>query len=66
MTDKIYYKVQYPIKKAINVLKEIEPEEYENYNFTEEEEKKIKNFLKKWDQDSKLKLKKLIKTLRND
>ncbi|MGM0410372.1 MAG: hypothetical protein ACQEQF_06365 [Bacillota bacterium] len=65
MTDKIYYKVQYPIKKAINVLKEIEPENYENYNFTDEEERKIKNFLENWDESSKLKLEKLIKDLRN-
>ncbi len=65
MTDKIYYKVQYPIKKAINVLKEIEPEDYESYNFTTEEERKIKDFLENWDESSKLKLQKLINDLRN-
>ena len=64
MTDEIYYKVQYPIKKAINVLKDIEAEEVENYNFSEDEKDKIKTFLNKWEREGKFELEDLIKKLR--
>ena len=64
MTDKIYYKVQYPIKKSIKVLKNIEPEEVDKYDFSESEKEKIKSFLNKWENGAKLELENLIKDLR--
>ncbi|HKL75846.1 MAG TPA: hypothetical protein VJ881_07250 [Halanaerobiales bacterium] len=64
MTDKIYYKVQYPIKKSIKVLKNIEPEEVDEYDFSDSEKEKIKSFLNKWENGAKLELENLIKDLR--
>jgi len=64
MTDKIYYKVQYPIKKSIKVLKNIEPEEVDKYDFSDSEKEKIKSFLNKWENGAKLELENLIKDLR--
>jgi len=64
MTDEIYYKVQYPIKKSIKVLKNIEPEEVDEYDFSDSEKEKIKSFLNKWENGAKLELENLIKDLR--
>jgi len=64
MTDEIYYKVQYPIKKSIKVLKNIEPEEVDEYDFSDSEKDKIKSFLNKWENEAKLELENLIKDLR--
>ena len=64
MTDKIYYKVQYPMKKAINVLKDIEPEERDKYNLSAEDKEKIKVFLNKWEEETKFELEDLINKLR--
>ena len=64
MTDEIYYKVQYPIKKAINVLKDIDPDEVDEYNFSDSDKDKIKSFLNKWENNTKVELENLIKNLR--
>jgi len=64
MTDEIYYKVQYPIKKSIKILKNIEPEEVDEYEFSDNEKEKIKSFLNKWENGAKLELENLIKDLR--
>ena len=64
MTDKIYYKVQYPMKKAINVLQDIEPEEKEQYNLSAEDKEKIKLFLNKWEEETQFELEDLINKLR--
>jgi len=65
MTDQIYYKIQYPLKKAINVIKEIDTEtplkESEDYNSDREQ---IKTFLDMWENEGKAKIKSLIKKLR--
>ncbi|MGM0437218.1 MAG: hypothetical protein ACQEQD_02990 [Bacillota bacterium] len=64
MTDEIYYKVQYPIKKAINILKDVEPDKVDDYNFSDNEKAKIKSFLNKWENEAKFELEDLIKKLR--
>ena len=64
MTDEIYYKVQYPIKKAIGVLKDIEPEEIDKYDFSDREKEKIKYFLNNWENSAKYELEDLIKKLK--
>lgn len=65
MTDQIYYKIQYPIKKAIGILKKVD----EDKPFAEEEDNfyarlKLENFLERWEEGGEEKLKDLIKTLR--
>jgi len=64
MTDEIYYKLQYPIKQAINILKDIEPDDIDEYNFSDEEKKEIRSFLHKWEGEAKSDLEDLIKKLR--
>ena len=64
MTDKIYYKVQYPMKKAINILKDIEPTNSEEYDLSPDDIEKIQRFLDKWDNKSKSELKRLISNLK--
>lgn len=64
MIDEIYYKVQYPIKKAINILKDVEPDKVDDYNFSDNEKAKIKSFLNKWENEAKFELEDLIKKLR--
>lgn len=64
MTDEIYYKVQYPIKKSIKILKDIEPDEVDEYNLSDSEKDKIKSFLNKWENGAKLELENLIKELK--
>ena len=66
LTDQIYYKIQYPIKKAINAIKNVDPEdpfagESEHKNIDLE---KIKSFLADWENQGEDNLKTLIKELR--
>ncbi len=65
MTDQIYYKIQYPLKKAINVIKEVDTEnpfkDSEDYNNDLEQ---VKTFLDMWENEGKAKIKSLIKHLR--
>lgn len=68
MTDQIYYKVQYPLKKVINMIKNIDPED----PFAGETEKKvaekgiqeIDNFIKMWEEEGKINLQDVIKRLK--
>lgn len=68
MTDRIYYKVQYPLKKAINVIKDVDPgdpfadKDKNDYNLEEVEQ--IKIFLDMWEREGKQSLENLIKKLR--
>jgi hypothetical protein len=64
MTDRIYYKVQYPFKKAINVIKDIEPDSEGDYHLSTEEREKISDFIDKWETGAKSDLKALIRKLR--
>jgi len=68
MTDQIYYKVQYPLKKAINLIKEVNPEQpfpdRSNEEITREELNEIDSFLEMWEKEGKEKIQKIIKKLR--
>jgi len=66
MTDQIYYKIQYPVKKAINILKNVDSdnpfgEESEDIKANRDE---IKEFLLNWENEGEDKIKSLIKELR--
>jgi hypothetical protein len=66
MVDQIYYKVQYPLKKAIDLMKDLD-----NYdlNFLAKDlsscdQEKIVTFLESWNNGSKDKLNSLISELK--
>ena len=69
MTDQIYYQVQYPIKKAINILKKIEVGDElaaeVKTDLSEREIVEIKDFVHKWNNEGKSILHQLISDLRN-
>jgi Mg/Co/Ni transporter MgtE len=66
MVDQIYYKVQYPLKKAIDLMKALDKHELsflrEDLNSYEKE--KIVNFIENWNNGSKEKLNSLISDLK--
>lgn len=66
MTDQIYYKIQYPIKKAINILKDIdEPEKLpEDQEFSRQDMERMKLFLVRWEEEGRDNLKSFVKRLR--
>lgn len=68
MTDQIYYKVQYPLKKAINMIKAIDREDpllgENDQEFMEKGLQEIDNFLQVWKEEGKANLQDVIKRLR--
>ncbi|MDI3547697.1 MAG: hypothetical protein PWR10_1349 [Halanaerobiales bacterium] len=68
MTDQIYYKVQYPLKKAINLIKGIDPEDpfagKDKDDFSKEELQQIGIFLDMWEKEGRSNLERVIKKLR--
>jgi phosphoenolpyruvate carboxylase len=68
MTDQIYYKIQYPLKKAINIIKEVEEEDpfagKNSGDFSQEEINEIREFLEIWQNKGKESIKNLINKLR--
>ena len=66
MTDQIYYKIQYPLKKAINIIKKVDAGDPLPDNYTSEDIKEIGLFLENWEDGGKDKLKDLIKGLRQN
>jgi len=67
MVDQIYYKVQYPLKKAIDLMKDLDDYDLnflgENLNSYDQE--KIVNFIESWNNGGKEKLNSLISDLRD-
>ncbi|MFW6271028.1 MAG: hypothetical protein ACOC4G_13265 [Bacillota bacterium] len=64
MTDQIYYKVQYPIKKAISNLKEFDPQKFNKEDFTVTEIEKMEDFIYQWENGGKEDLTEFIRELR--
>ena len=64
MTDQIYYKIQYPLKKAISNIKNIDKETIPPEDFTEEEMEKIDTLLNRWETEGENALRELINNLR--
>jgi len=67
MVDQIYYKVQYPLKKAIDLMKDLDNYDLnflgENLNSYDQE--KIVNFIESWNNGGKEKINSLISDLRD-
>lgn len=66
MTDQIYYKIQYPIKKAISNLKELDKDSLTFEELTTEEIERVDSFVSRWENGGRSSLRKLIKKLRNN
>jgi len=70
MADKIYYKVQYPMKKAIEKLRKLETDEQKLKNevdkLTETEKGMIKDFIIDWENKNKEKLENFIQKLKEE
>ncbi|MFW6022767.1 MAG: hypothetical protein ACOCQW_04550 [Halanaerobiaceae bacterium] len=68
MTDQIYYKVQYPLKKVINMIKNIDTEDpfvgITMDNIEEKGYEELNNFLNMWENEGKENFEKVIKKLR--
>jgi hypothetical protein len=66
MVDQIYYKVQYPLKKAIDLMKNQDEKNIENISadLSEDEKEKIITFIDNWKTDGKSKLYDLVNNLR--
>lgn len=68
MTDQIYYKIQYPLKKAINLIKRVDPTDPFAGNGKDEIREKdleeLNQFLKMWQEEGKKKLETVIKNLK--
>ncbi|RCW45369.1 MULTISPECIES: hypothetical protein [unclassified Halanaerobium] len=66
MTDQIYYKIQYPLKKAITLMKKIDREDNVDISVSESEKEKIKDFVFRWNNGGKKQLHQLINNLRDN
>lgn len=70
MADKIYYKIQYPMKKAIEKLRKLETDEKELIKqvdeLTETEKGIIKDFIIEWENKNKEKLENFIQELKEN
>ncbi len=64
MSDQLYFKIQYPLKKAISSLKEFEAEEIDIDEFSAAEKREIDEFIKLWENNGGHGLHKLITSLR--
>lgn len=70
MADKIYYKVQYPMKKAIEKLRKLETDKKKLQKqvdeLTETEKGMIKDFIIEWENKNKEKLENFIQKLKEE
>jgi hypothetical protein len=66
MVDPIYYKVQYPLKKAIDLMKDLDNYnlDFLGKNLSTYDKEKITIFLENWNNGDKEKLISLISDLR--
>ncbi len=68
MSDKIYYRVQYPLKKAIQTLKELDREEDKLKDALDElgeyEKSRLNDLLENWEEEGRENLANFIEELR--
>ena len=68
MSDKIYYRVQYPLKKAIQTLKELDREEEKLKDALDElseyEKSRLNDLLENWEEEGRENLANFIEELR--
>ncbi|ADQ15079.1 hypothetical protein [Halanaerobium hydrogeniformans] len=66
MVDQIYYKIQYPLKKSIDMMKVIDKKNINEIaeNLTEYDKEKIEAFISHWSENGKKELQDLVNNLR--
>ena len=66
MVDQIYYKVQYPLKKAIDLMKDIDNYDLDSLGseLSDYDKEKLVNFIENWNNGGKEKLNSLISDLK--
>ncbi len=66
MVDQIYYKVQYPLKRAIDLMKDLDNHDLDSLmkDLNEYDKEKVANFIENWNNGGKEKLTSLISDLR--
>lgn len=66
MVDQIYYKVQYPLKKAIDLMKDLDSHDLDTIGdgLSDYDREKIADFIEEWNNGGKDKLTDLISNLR--
>jgi len=67
MVDQIYYKVQYPLKRAIDLMKDLDDHDLDSLvkDLSEYDKKRVTNFIESWNNGGKDKLTSLISDLRS-
>jgi uncharacterized damage-inducible protein DinB len=67
MVDQIYYKVQYPLKKAIDLMKNQAEKDIEDISadLSENDKEKISAFIDNWKTEGKSRLYDLVNDLRS-
>lgn len=68
MTDKVYYKIQYPMKKAVESLNRVflDEERYEEElsKMNERDRERLQQFIEEWENGNRARLENLIMNLR--
>jgi len=66
MVDQIYYKVQYPLKRAIDLMKGLDNQDLDSLvqDLNDYDREKVANFIESWNNGGKKKLTSLINDLR--
>lgn len=66
MVDQIYYKVQYPLKKAIDLMKDLDNHELDSLvkDLNEYDRERVTKFIENWNNGGREKLTSLISDLR--
>ena len=67
MVDQVYYKIQYPLKKAIDLMKELDNHDIDSLtsDLSDADKERISNFINSWNNGGKEKLSNLITDLRS-
>ena len=64
MTDQVYYKIQYPLKKAIGIIKSIDRDNTLPDNYTIHDLEKINEFIEAWEDEGRVNLREFIDNLK--
>ncbi|MFP4198596.1 MAG: hypothetical protein ACOC27_03025 [Halanaerobium sp.] len=66
MVDQIYYKIQYPLKKAIDLMKDLDSHDLDSISegLSDYDREKIASFIEEWNSGGKEKISALISDLR--
>ena len=66
MVDQIYYKIQYPLKRAIDLMKDLDNHDLDSLvkDLNEYDRERVADFIEDWNNGGKEKLTSLVSDLR--